>query len=233
MDFLILMMNLDVRIEYKEGRHVSDPCTSTITDPLCSPAPWIKCSTLLIESLPSHLVLWNIDPGAWTLMWPEPHSLKEHERLLQMLACILHTRDCFPAPIQICLPSSDSVPLAALTLSFTGFCSNWAILQLFKQAFFLRKPLACLSPHTDHQCSVFCSSSPWLFPWQPLYIFQVLAQVLWTDVRSLPWLIDQLFNFHQFSCFPVPTPVEPCYVLPVSLGTDDNPRLVWSLYGNY
>lgn len=45
------------RIEYKEGRHVSVPCTSIIFDPLSSPynhassspAPGIKCSILLIQ----------------------------------------------------------------------------------------------------------------------------------------------------------------------------------------
>jgi hypothetical protein len=52
------------------------------------------------------------------------------------------------------------------------------------------------------------------------------------DVRSLVWLIHQLYHFHQFPCAPAPIPVGSCYVLSVSPGSDDSPRLIWNLSGS-
>ena len=43
---------------------------------------------------------------------------------------------------------------------------------------------------------------------------------------SLAWLTDQLFHFHQSPCVLAPIPVESCFVLPVSLGSDGSPRLI-------
>jgi len=47
-------------------------------------------------------------------------------------------------------------------------------------------------------------------------MYQVQAEVLLLDVRSLLRLTDQLFLFHQFPCDLEFIPVDPWYVLPVS-----------------
>jgi len=44
-----------------------------------------------------------------------------------------------------------------------------------------------------------------------------------------PCLIHQLFHFRV----PTPIPLESCYVLPVSPGTDVSPRLIWNLSGDW
>ena len=56
-------------------------------------------------------------------------------------------------------------------------------------------------------------------------------------LRSCEWMWGP-FCSHSISYFisinsHVSIPVEPCYVLHVSWGTDDNLRLVWCLSGNY
>ena len=92
---------------------------------------------------------------------------------------------------------NDSDLLATLSLFLAGYCSDRAILQLFHSGFW-RKSSACLHPHMNCQFSsrflLVPSQTP---PWQPLQIHQVLAQVLWEDVRSLLWLMDfTFFNSH-------------------------------------
>jgi hypothetical protein len=52
------------------------------------------------------------------------------------------------------------------------------------------------------------------------------------DARSLVWLTNQLFHFHQFPCVLEPIPVGSCYVLPVSPGIDGSSRLIWNLSGS-
>jgi len=52
------------------------------------------------------------------------------------------------------------------------------------------------------------------------------------DVRSLLWLIDQLFHFHQSHVSWHPYHLDPVMFLTVLPGTDGSPRLICSLSGN-
>ena len=52
------------------------------------------------------------------------------------------------------------------------------------------------------------------------------------DLRSLAWLIDQLFHSHQSQCVLTLIPVGTCNVLPFVPGNDGNPRTIYDLFGN-
>jgi hypothetical protein len=98
---------------------------------------------------------------------------------------------------------------------------------------FLKKAL-CLPFHvwTTNAFHVSYLSSPWSPPWELLQIYQVQVQVLLVHVRSLIWLIHQLFHFHQFPNVQAPLPVASCCILPVSPGTDGSPRIIKNLCGS-
>lgn len=86
------------RIEYKRGRHISDPCTTITLDPFCSLVFMHPAALHLEQSAVScwqtclqiHLVALN-DPDIGILLWLESHSHKEQVRPLQMPAYICHT----------------------------------------------------------------------------------------------------------------------------------------------
>lgn len=84
---------------------------------------------------------------------PMPHSDIEHARPFQMLLCIYHSQDCLPTPSLNRRPLKGQWPVSSpITIL------SWFLLKLnnspvlFAQVL-LRKPLSCLCPWVNYQCS--------------------------------------------------------------------------------
>ena len=123
-----------------------------------------------------HLVSKNVDVGAWILMWPKPHSHKEHVRPFHMPIDTYHTKD-FTSPKYY--PFKWQCPV-----SNTVIIPSWFLLRLSNSPAFLvedllRKPLVCLCPWIDCQySSCFLLVLPLITPQQPQQICQEQAHIL-------------------------------------------------------
>ena len=158
------------------------------------------------------------------------HSQRTCEAILDACLHLSHS-GLFTSPITNKCPLKWQCPVSNPVIIV-----SWFLLRLsrspafFAEGFFYPAFVHIWIASASH---VSCVFSLWSLPWQLSQIYQLQAEVLWLDARSLLWLIDQLFHFHHFPCDLAVISVHPCYVLPVSPGVIDNPRLVYSLSGNY
>ena len=119
-------------------------------------------------------------------MWPKAHSSKERVRPSQIPACNLSHPGLFTSP------TLNSCP---------GNIRSWFLLRLSNSPAllaegFLSEPLACSSPRTDCQCSsCILLVQSLITPWQSLQIFDVEAEVLLVEERSLRWIGDKQHSF--------------------------------------
>ena len=179
------------------------------------PVLWRMCSTLLIEMSAK-------SPG-FHKWWPRCLSLNTASASQSQRRCEAVSDACLH-PTHPGLSYSPSLNMRPFKwqrpVSNPVIILSWFLLKLSNSPDLLRKPLACLCPRKDLNTRVSCFSSPWSLPWQPLQICQGQAQVLSVDVRSLVWLIDQLFHFYQ----------SPRVLLcSASFIRDGRPRLIYNL----
>ena len=140
-------------------------CSSPLAHPFSSPTAWTQCNVLLTEmaSKSSGFINW----------WPKCQNFNVTKASQWQSTCEAISYAClhpshtwlFTSPsLNRCL-LHGCILIATLSLYTTGFCSDWAIPQLFFRGNFLRQPLACPCSYMDCQCScVSYLSSPWSHP---------------------------------------------------------------------
>ena len=102
----------------------------------------------------SHLVSLNVKPGARILTWPKLHSHKEHVKPFQMHACKPLSLGTVYQPSQNQCHFKWDCPVSSPVIILSWFLLWLSNSQsFFHRGFFLRKPLACLCPCVDCQCS--------------------------------------------------------------------------------
>ena len=144
-----------------EYRRVGTTVTPTINNLMCSllahsfssPAPWIKCSILLTEmsSKSPDCIKWQ--PRSLNLNVAKASTVTERVRPFQLPVCIYHTHRLFTSPSLNRCPFKWQCPVSNPVIIL-----SWFLLRLSKSPAlipegFLRKPVACLCPRRDCQCS--------------------------------------------------------------------------------
>jgi hypothetical protein len=156
----------------------------------------LKCNEISLSLLTTtaHCILSLLDSFLWITvsgssnsiiyLWPDDGLVIEAETycyLVTLNKINIHNTSCVltcESWLLTCrCPLDYHVQLSKLSLFLAGSRSQWAILQLIVQAvFFLRKPFACLGPHTAYQCfSSFLLVQSMIITLANLHTFQVQA----------------------------------------------------------